>query len=72
MISGEIKPNEKVIVLPSGKSSYVDRIVSFDGNLDIASVGQSVTLTLKDEIDCSRGEVITNEKNNKKISTNLK
>ncbi len=45
-------------VLPSGKTSTVARIVTFDGDLADAVAGQSVTLTLADEIDCSRGDVI--------------
>ena len=43
---------------PSGRSSFVERIVTFDGDLDQAVAGQSVTLTLADEIDCSRGDII--------------
>ncbi len=57
--SGAIKPGDPVRVLPSGKTSHVARIVTFDGDLDQAIAGQSVTLTLKDEIDCSRGQVIS-------------
>ena len=45
-------------MLPSGRDSVVDRIVSFDGDLDAAGAGQSVTLTLKDELDVSRGDLI--------------
>src|SRR3546814_3017478 len=45
-------------ILPSGKTTTVDRIVTLDGDLDQAVAGQSVTLTLADEIDCSRGDVI--------------
>lgn len=56
--TGEIHPGDKVRVLPSGKTSTVQRIVSFNGDLDGAVAGQSVTLTLADEIDCSRGDVI--------------
>ena len=55
---GQIKPGDKVRVLPSGKMSEVARIVTFDGDLNQAVAGQSVTLTLTDEIDCSRGDVI--------------
>jgi bifunctional enzyme CysN/CysC len=44
---------------PSGKTTHVDRIVTYDGDLDSATAGQSITLTLKDEVDCSRGQVIT-------------
>ena len=56
--TGTIKPGASVRVLPSGKTSRVRSIVTFDGDLDEAVAGQSVTLTLTDEIDCSRGNVI--------------
>ena len=46
-------------ILPSGKTSHIDRIVTQDGDLDIAQKDQSVTLTLRDEVDCSRGQIIT-------------
>ena len=57
--SGAIKQGEEVRILPSGRTSRVDRIVTFDGDLEQATAGQSVTLTLTDEIDCSRGQVIS-------------
>ena len=56
--SGSVRPGDDVRVLPSGKTSTVTRIVTLDGDLDIAVAGQSVTLCLGDEIDCSRGNVI--------------
>ena len=56
--SGRIQPGEKVRVLPSGKTSTVSRVVTLDGDLDAAVAGQSVTITLNDEIDCSRGDVL--------------
>jgi bifunctional enzyme CysN/CysC len=56
--SGTIRPGDAVRVLPSGKTSTVARIVTLDGDLPQAVAGQSVTLTLTDEIDCSRGDVI--------------
>ena len=56
--SGTVRPGDTVRVLPSGKTSTIARIVTFDGDLDEAVAGQSVTLTLADEIDCSRGDVI--------------
>lgn len=56
--SGVIKPGEEVRILPSGKATQIDRIVTFDGDLEIALSGQSVTLTFKEEVDCSRGQVI--------------
>ena len=56
--SGSVKPGDAIRVLPSGKTSTVKSIVTFDGELDEAMAGQSVTITLTDEIDCSRGDVI--------------
>ena len=55
---GTVKPGDAVRVLPSGKTSTVSRIVTLDGDLDGAVAGQSVTICLADEIDCSRGDVI--------------
>lgn len=55
---GTVKPGDAVRVLPSGKTSTVSRIVTLDGDLDMAVAGQSVTICLADEIDCSRGDVI--------------
>ena len=56
--AGTIRPGDAVRVIPSGKTSTVARIVTLDGDLDQAVAGQSITLTLTDEIDCSRGDVI--------------
>jgi bifunctional enzyme CysN/CysC len=56
--SGVVRVGDGVRVLPSGKTSTVERIVTFDGDLPQAVAGQSVTLTFADEIDCSRGDVI--------------
>jgi bifunctional enzyme CysN/CysC len=56
--SGIVRPGDAVRVLPSGKTSTIARIVTFGGDLDAAVAGQSVTLTLTDEIDCSRGDVL--------------
>lgn len=56
--SGTVKPGDAVRVLPSGKTSSIARIVSLEGDRDEAVAGESVTLTLTDEIDCSRGQVI--------------
>ena len=56
--SGAIKPGDRIRALPSGRESRVARIVTLPGDLDQAVAGQSVTLTLEDEIDISRGDVI--------------
>ena len=58
LASGTVQPGDPVRILPSGKTTTVDRIVTLDGDLDKAVAGQSVTLTLADEVDCSRGDVI--------------
>ncbi|WP_163120936.1 sulfate adenylyltransferase subunit CysN [Acinetobacter portensis] len=55
---GDINVGDTVKALPSGKSSTVKEIVTFDGNLERAVAGQAVTLTLNDEIDISRGNVL--------------
>jgi len=56
--AGTVKPGDRVRVLPSGRESTVARIVTFAGDLPLAVAGQSITLTLADEIDISRGDVI--------------
>ena len=56
--SGIVKPGDRVKSMPSGKQSTITRIVTADGDLPEAVAGQSVTLTLADEIDASRGDVI--------------
>ena len=56
--SGSISPGAEVRILPSGRVSRIDRIVTADGDLYEAVAGQSVTVTLADEVDCSRGDVI--------------
>ena len=56
--SGSLRPGAEVRVLPSGRMTSVDRIVTLDGDLDEAVAGQSVTISFADEVDCSRGDVI--------------
>ncbi|ANG61171.1 adenylyl-sulfate kinase [Marinobacterium aestuarii] len=57
--SGVIRPGDAIRVQPSGKTSTVARIVTHDGDLEQAVAGQSITLTLADEVDISRGDVIS-------------
>ena len=61
--SGTVAPGDPVRIVPSGKTSTVKSIVTFDGKLEEAVAGQSVTLTLEDEVDCSRGDVISTADN---------
>ena len=56
--SGHVLVGDTIVALPSGKESVVKEIVTFDGNLERADKGMAVTLTLEDEIDISRGEII--------------
>ncbi len=56
--TGTVKPGDELRSLPSGKTSKVKSVVTMDGDLDEAVAGQSVTITLEDEIDCSRGDVL--------------
>ena len=55
---GTVRAGEEIRILPSGRLSTVERIVTAAGDLTEARAGQSVTLTLSDEVDCSRGDVI--------------
>lgn len=59
--SGQIRPGDRVTALPSGVSSTVERIVTFNGDLEVASAGDAVVLTLGDEIDMSRGDLLVKE-----------
>ena len=56
--TGSVKPGDEIRVVPSGKTSTVTRVVTLGGDLNEAVAGQSVTICLADEIDCSRGDVI--------------
>ena len=55
---GAVRPGDAVRVLPSGRTTSIARIVTMDRDLDEAAAGKSVTLTLADEVDCSRGDMI--------------
>jgi len=58
LAAGEAKPGMEIVVLPSGRRSRIARVVTADGDLDVARAGQAVVLTLEDEIDASRGDVV--------------
>ena len=55
---GSVAPGDRVRIVPSGRETTVARIVTLDGDLPHAIAGQSITLTLSDEVDCARGDVI--------------
>jgi bifunctional enzyme CysN/CysC len=56
--SGKVRPGDRVRVLPSGRETAVERIVTYDGDLDVAVAGQAIALTLVDDVDVSRGDVL--------------
>lgn len=58
IVAGTVRHGDRVRIMPSGKQSTIARIVTKDADLPEAAAGQCVTLTLTDEIDCSRGDVI--------------
>lgn len=55
---GSVAVGDRVRIVPSGRTTTVARIVTFDSDLPTASAGQSVTLTFADEVDCSRGDIV--------------
>lgn len=58
VVSGQVNKGDEIITLPSGKTSKIKSIVTFDGELDNAYTPLAITLTLEDEIDISRGDMI--------------
>ena len=69
--SGIIRKGDEVMALPSGKKSHVKSIVTYDGELDYAYPPMSVTLTLEDEIDVSRGEMLVHPDNVPTVGRNF-
>ncbi|WP_051949342.1 sulfate adenylyltransferase subunit CysN [Methylosinus sp. PW1] len=69
--SGNVKPGDIVRVLPSGRDTTIARIVTYDGDLAHAVAGQSVTLTLTEEIDISRGDMLASPVSPAKIGDRL-
>lgn len=56
--AGDVSPGDRVRILPSGEAATVRSVVTFEGELDSAVAGQSITLTLAEDVDCARGDVI--------------
>lgn len=56
--SGTVRPGDRIMACPSERTSTISRIVTLDGDLDVAIAGQSITLVLDDEIDVSRGDIL--------------
>ncbi|ATX81282.1 sulfate adenylyltransferase subunit 1 [Mariprofundus ferrinatatus] len=72
IVSGTVRVGDEVVAVPSGNTSTVKEIVTFDGNLEEAFAPQSVTLTLNDEIDVSRGDMLTHVGEKAKDSKELR
>jgi bifunctional enzyme CysN/CysC len=58
IVAGVVAPGQEIVALPSGRKSRVARIVTLDGDRSLCAAGESVTLTLEDEIDVSRGDLL--------------
>ena len=69
--SGIVQKGDSVTILPSGKNSTIKEIVTFDGNHDYAYVQQSITITLNDDIDISRGDILVKSDEQLEMSNTL-
>ena len=68
LASGVVRKGDEVMALPSGKTSKVKSIVTFEGELEHAGPGQAITLTLEDEIDVSRGDMLVHADNRPQVT----
>ncbi|QCT95589.1 sulfate adenylyltransferase subunit CysN [Stutzerimonas degradans] len=68
LASGIVRKGDEIAVLPSGKTSRIKSIVTFDGELEQATPGEAITLTLEDEIDVSRGDMLVHADNRLRIA----
>jgi len=68
IVSGQVRPGDAVVVAQSGVAANIERIVTADGDLDVAETGESVTLVLNHEIDISRGDVIASAEQRPDVS----
>jgi sulfate adenylyltransferase subunit 1 len=71
LASGLVQVGDEVTALPSGKSSRVKSIYTFDGELDTARPGQAITLILEDEIDVSRGDMLVHNGHEPKVTNKV-
>lgn len=67
LASGIVRKGDEVVALPSGKGSKVKSIVTFEGELEQAGPGQAITITLEDEIDVSRGDMLVHADNRPQV-----
>jgi sulfate adenylyltransferase large subunit len=71
IVAGSIRPGDAIVALPSGRSSRVASITTFDGDLAEASAPQSIALTLEDELDISRGDLLVSPAHRPQHATNI-
>ncbi len=71
VMSGIVRKDDRITVLPSGKTSRVERIVSQDGDLNYAVPPQSITLCLADELDVSRGDMLVHPANQPRVAREI-
>jgi len=71
LASGIIRKGDEVIALPSGRRSKVKSIVTYEGELEEAFSPQAITVTLEDEIDVSRGDMLVHPGNEPHVSSNI-
>ena len=69
--SGTIRPGEEITVLPSGKVSTIDSVVTFDGEQEEAGPGDSVVVSIEDELDISRGDMIVRTRNQPEVTRSI-
>jgi len=72
LASGILKPGDEITVLPSGKESKVKALVTYDGDLEEAIPGEAITVTLEDEIDISRGDMIVHRDHQPHVASHFK
>ncbi len=72
LASGILKPGDKVVVLPSGVESTIKSLVTYDGELEEAIPGEAITVTLADEVDISRGDMLVHEQHQPHVSNQFK
>jgi sulfate adenylyltransferase subunit 1 len=72
LASGILQPGDEITVLPSGKESTVKALLTYDGNLDKAIPGQAITVTLEDEVDVSRGDMIVHRDHQPHVTSHFK
>ena len=72
LASGTLKAGDAITVLPSGSTSHVKALVNYEGEMDNAVAGEAVTVTLTDEVDVSRGDMLVGSKNLPQVASQFK